>query len=327
MADTLLPVQTYFNPNTGAFLAAGKVYSYEAGSSTPKYLHTGSDGGTNLANPVVLDAYGSYASAALRGMWGNGSYKIVVKDSTDAITVATYDNVGVGASATASTGNFTFSSNTMTAASGSDVIFQTGGSGTYQFKGTSSQAAWLVLTENTGNGTNKITVKAPESLTADRVITLPDSSISQFVVQYVYMETGAVATGTTVTINDDSIPQIGEGVEFMTLAITPKLTTNILKIEAIVNLSNSAAANVMQVALFQDAVGNALAATSRITVQSTSDCYVLTHTMVAGTTSATTFRIRAGCASAGTTTFNGITGGRLLGGVMASSIFITEYSA
>ena len=49
--------------------------------------------------------------------------------------------------------------------------------------------------------------------------------------------------------------------------------------------------------------------------------------MVSGTTSATTFKVRSGSSSlvGGTITFNGITGtSRLLGGVFASSITITE---
>jgi hypothetical protein len=46
--------------------------------------------------------------------------------------------------------------------------------------------------------------------------------------------------------------------------------------------------------------------------------------MTSGTTSATTFRVRAGASSAGTTTFNGSGGARFLGGVYASSIVIQE---
>jgi hypothetical protein len=46
--------------------------------------------------------------------------------------------------------------------------------------------------------------------------------------------------------------------------------------------------------------------------------------MIAGTTSAITFRVRAGNDS-GTYTLNGAGGVRKLGGVMASSITVTEY--
>jgi hypothetical protein len=46
--------------------------------------------------------------------------------------------------------------------------------------------------------------------------------------------------------------------------------------------------------------------------------------MTSGTTSATTFKVRAGANAAGTTTFNGTAGARLFGGVMASSMVIRE---
>jgi hypothetical protein len=80
-------------------------------------------------------------------------------------------------------------------------------------------------------------------------------------------------------------------------------------------------------ALFQDTTANALAAVdgkvNDPTVTSTTNLK-LTHTMTSGTTSATTFKIRAGTAGAATTTFNGNVGGRKYGGVMASSIVISE---
>ncbi len=44
-------------------------------------------------------------------------------------------------------------------------------------------------------------------------------------------QTGTVATGTTVIPADNTIPQITEGVEFMTLAFTPKIATSRLEIE------------------------------------------------------------------------------------------------
>ena len=51
----------------------------------------------------------------------------------------------------------------------------------------------------------------------------------------------------------------------------------------------------------------------------------LTHVMTSGTTSETTFKVRCG-ATAGTTYFNSRSGGREYGGVLTSSIVITEYT-
>lgn len=138
----------------------------------------------------------------------------------------------------------------------------------------------------------------------------------------------AVATGTTVLPFDDTIPQITEGVEFMTQAITPKSTTNILVIEAVAMLAHSTAAGEMSMALFQDATAAAIAANGAYqTTLPEPLIHTLCHKMTAGTTSSTTFRIRAGSSAAGTTTFNGKSAGRIYGAIPKSFIRITEYKA
>ena len=145
--------------------------------------------------------------------------------------------------------------------------------------------------------------------------------------QEVMVETGAVATGTTILPTDDTIPQITEGNEYMTLAITPFSATSRLIIEVVAMLStNAAAANGLAAALFQDATANALAAAMVPTAGAPTAPVSFRHSMVSGTTASTTFRVRAGCGIAGTTTFNGNGGAftRFFGGVMASSIVIRE---
>lgn len=147
------------------------------------------------------------------------------------------------------------------------------------------------------------------------------------VLQVVNTQTGAVNTGTTVIPNDDTIPQITEGTEFMTLAITPKYTTSKLLIEVSAQLSPSTAAQVI-CALFQDATANALAVAQAYSAGGGEVRHIrYSYYMTAGTTSSTTFRVRAGLQTAGTITFNGASGARLMGGAYASSITITEIAA
>ena len=145
------------------------------------------------------------------------------------------------------------------------------------------------------------------------------------VTQTVFFETGAVATGTTTIPFDDTIPQITEGDQYMSLSITPQSATSKLIIEVIAVVCNSANNN-MFVCLFQDSAANALAV--NMTTISAANGIVsipLRHTMTSGTTSATTFKVRVGGNGAGTTTFNGSNAGtRLVGGAMASSIVIRE---
>lgn len=151
---------------------------------------------------------------------------------------------------------------------------------------------------------------------------------SKVVVQYLYSQTGAVATGTTAIPWDDTIPQITEGVEFMTLAITPKNVNNILVFEIVFNAAASVASDVLTVALFQGSTANALAATGTSCYTNTGTPFelILRHSMLAGTTSSTTFRVRAGITAGATLTFNGAGGARKYGSVMASSISVTEYT-
>lgn len=145
-------------------------------------------------------------------------------------------------------------------------------------------------------------------------------------VQVVYTQTGAVATGGTAIPNDDTIPQNTEGDQYMTLAITPKSATNILVIETLGVFASSAGER-FTLALFQDAMANALKAVQgRWEVASVPVTLPLTHIMAAGTTSATTFKARAGAGTAVTLTFNGQGGARFMGGVMGSYMKITEYA-
>lgn len=149
-------------------------------------------------------------------------------------------------------------------------------------------------------------------------------------VQQVAVQTStAVATGSTLIPNDDTIPQNTEGDQYLSQAITPKASANTLVIEALLVLSSSAAPMVMGVALFQDSIANALAAVPETFVTSTLAPHVikLMHSMPAGTTSSTTFKIRAGGHAAGTTTFNGFSAGRIYGAITKSFLRITEYKA
>jgi len=99
---------------------------------------------------------------------------------------------------------------------------------------------------------------------------------------------------------DGTIPQSGEGVELMTLAITPTSTVNRLLVDAKVNIYANNNGD-MGAALFQDAVAGALAAGGAYSVGSTHNTDVsLFYVTLAGTTSSTTFKIRAGLGVAGT---------------------------
>lgn len=144
------------------------------------------------------------------------------------------------------------------------------------------------------------------------------------VVQIVNTQTGATSSGTTVMPYDDTIPQNTEGDEYITLAVTPTSATNKLKIDVVIHGAASANYQIIA-ALFQDTTAGGLAC--GITLPGNNDAMAgvkFTYYMAAGTTSATTFKVRVGLSSAGTFYYNGTSAGRRFGGVSSSSITITE---
>lgn len=148
------------------------------------------------------------------------------------------------------------------------------------------------------------------------------------VVQVVSTGFGALATGTTQIPLDDTIPQSNEGDQYMTQAITPKSATNNLIITVVFYGSFAVTANDLIVALFQDSATDALTATSTTPAGTNYRTpMTLSYPMTAGTTSATTFKVRAGAAGVGTTTFNGAASARFFGAITKSSITIMEYKA
>jgi hypothetical protein len=155
----------------------------------------------------------------------------------------------------------------------------------------------------------------------------PDVPLPGTVVQVKRTQTGAAATGSTVIDSDDSIPQNTQGDEYVTQAITPSSTANLLRVGFQGNFATSAAGEIIA-ALFQDSTANALSA-GVIHAATTGAPYRigLEHALLSGTTSATTFKLRAGPSSAATVTFNGDGGARQLGGVMNSYLKAEEVMA
>lgn len=98
-------VGAQFFDNNGVILTGGKIFTYEAGTTTPLATYTSSTGNTAHTNPIVLDAAGRVPAGG--EIWNQlRLYKFVLKTSAD-VTIATYDNVGSSFNATAIIANFT----------------------------------------------------------------------------------------------------------------------------------------------------------------------------------------------------------------------------
>ena len=191
-----------------------------------------------------------------------------------------------------------------------------------------------VDTIDTPSGSGNITVSRPLSGSGASLTSLPAGNLTGAmasgvtgvgkIVQVVnVMDSGSATTTNTIPF-DNSIPQNTEGAEFLTLAITPTSATNKLRIDVVMTWSCQAS-TLPCVALFQDSTAGAIAAVySETDTVNHGECTSFTHYMTSGTTSSTTFKVRMGPHTATQMTYNGQNGGRTYGGVMASSITITE---
>jgi hypothetical protein len=147
-------------------------------------------------------------------------------------------------------------------------------------------------------------------------------------IQSRYTQVSAVATGTTIIPRDDTIPQITEGDEYMTLAITPTSPINYLEIETQAFLSHSSATHFVASALFQDAVADALTVADFAGEgPGRTQCVQLGHIKQAGSAVAQTYRTRCGANVAGTVTFNGSATARLYGATPKSYMRVEEVMA
>ena len=92
MAVNLSPIGNGFQffTTTGIPLAGGKIYTYQAGSSTPLATYTDNTGATANANPIVLGTDGRPATEIWLTYGYN--YKFDLKTADDS-TIQTYDNL------------------------------------------------------------------------------------------------------------------------------------------------------------------------------------------------------------------------------------------
>jgi len=157
--------------------------------------------------------------------------------------------------------------------------------------------------------------------------------------QFVYSNTSAAIECATVMPWDDTIPQNTEGDEVLTATITPKNTNNYLVID-FVGVGSCNLQSPCCVALFRDAVANAIAATTwgcddgKEYSQNWNIPISLKFVMPAGTTNPITFKIRVGCSLNGGGAGSGAyinsfydwgAQTRVFGGVAATTLTITEY--
>lgn len=138
MANLSPPPKAQFFDANGDPLVGGKVFTYQAGTTTPLATYTTAAGTTPNANPVILDARGEADIWYSPGV----SYKIVLKTAADA-TIWTVDNVAIaGSMAAQNANNVNITGGTI----GSGVTFNG------NITGTASNVTGTVAVANGGTG-------------------------------------------------------------------------------------------------------------------------------------------------------------------------------
>jgi hypothetical protein len=144
-----------------------------------------------------------------------------------------------------------------------------------------------------------------------------------------YAQATAYSTTTAAIPNDDTIPQITEGVEVLTLSYTPKSATSRVRVNAVVHTSISNGSRVQGIiALFLNGGANAVYATGATQEDGNGTQQIpliVQWEHDPGSTSAQTYAVRVG-PSGGTMAINGLPSGRRYGGVQISSISVTEFA-
>jgi hypothetical protein len=184
----------------------------------------------------------------------------------------------------------------------------------YAVIGYSTWESGLATAGTWGTAPSKIQLYAPG-------VELPGTPIQRQITQ-----DSAVASGTTNLPGDDTIPQNTEGTQFQTVTITPTSAANPVEIASVAQLQHGSNATTGW-ALFQDSTANSFAAGYFYPASTAQGGYItsfLSAMLLAQSTSAITYKLRAGGTSGGTTTFNGSAGGRLYGGVSGSIMKATE---
>ena len=107
MSTNLSPVggaAAQFLDNNGNPLTGGKLYTYEAGTTTPQAVYTTSAGNVAHANPIILDAAGRVPGGEI-WLTANLDYKFSLFTSAD-VLIATWDNiVGINGTGVATNAN------------------------------------------------------------------------------------------------------------------------------------------------------------------------------------------------------------------------------
>jgi len=165
---TLSPyaIQQFFD-NNGEPLAGGFLYTYEAGTTTPKVTYTDSAEGTANANPIVLDANGR------ADIWlDTGAYKFVLEDADNNVIDTVDDLVSTSVENFAGQ-TFSVSANTSIDASYKNALVNVTGNVTMSLLAASTAGdGFVVIFKNLGSLSAFIDPDGGETINGDSTQTI-----------------------------------------------------------------------------------------------------------------------------------------------------------
>lgn len=173
-----------------------------------------------------------------------------------------------------------------------------------------------------GTSGNVMTSDGTDWISSSAYTAMPVGTVLQCV-------TGTYAANADLTTDlpfDDTIPQNTEGNEILTVSITPKSTTNRLRVHVSTSYGENSVDGYASFAVFKDTTADALFAHGiEVLGGGTQMGFALSFHFeyVPGSVSSTTLKLRAG-SNTGTMRLNGTIGGRIFGGVAATVMTVTE---
>jgi len=147
---------------------------------------------------------------------------------------------------------------------------------------------------------------------------------SSSVLQIVSVSNVAFSSSAATTPFDDTIPQSSEGVQVLTVNITPSNNTSKLVVQGVI-MASCPSADSLITSLFSGGV-NAIYANMIAVGAGQLETIDVLHKFTPGSTSTLTMSIRVGCVVGAGINFNGDGGGRKFGGVSTCWMVITEYA-
>lgn len=156
----------------------------------------------------------------------------------------------------------------------------------------------------------------------------PGDALPGDTIQSARSSTGTSATGATGIPFDNTTPQQTEGVQFMSQAITPISGANVLRVTSLFLGAGAGASELITSVLFQDSGADGLAASWQYVPAANAEVNLaINYEKKAGSTTSTTFKIRAGTNAGNTVTFNGANGSQNYNGILNSYLQIQEVVA